>query len=349
MPPSETGNATRRPCSPPYHSRPTTPSPSRTSRPRLWAIAGAKQKAHDWRRLTIASTCDRVSSNVRPAVSTTCAVGPWLVVSIQDLLPSREYQTGDIGDARLDPLAMLALVATDQLDLHELHCQARRGLAPIIASSRHWIDRVDDDSVSDAQIVLSKIASGKISLWSRHVEGPRSASPARSCRCVDAPPRSAGPATWRGPTSRRRGDHPGQSASPTPVGARVDIEHGIIALVLGLQHPAVATRRHGGSSSFLWPIIIPSKTALRRSLPHTAQIVPPEQPPVAILYLSSGMSRVDLATRPADEISVPKVLVQRQVVRIQEACAAHLRQGENVQVIRLASAFILQLSQSRGR
>ena len=180
----------------------------------------ANRKAHDERRRTIASTCDRVSSNVRGR--------PWLVVSIQDLLPSREYQTGDIGDARLDPLAMLALVATDQLDLHELHRQARRGLAPIIASSRYWIDRVDDDSVSDAQIVLSKIASGKISLWSRHVEGPRSASPARSCRCVDAPPRSAGPATWRGPTSRRRGDHPGQSASPTPVGARVDIEHGII-------------------------------------------------------------------------------------------------------------------------
>ena len=31
-------------------------------------------KAHDWRRRTIASACDRVSSNVRPAVSTTCAV-----------------------------------------------------------------------------------------------------------------------------------------------------------------------------------------------------------------------------------------------------------------------------------
>ena len=31
-------------------------------------------KAHDWRRRTIASACERVSSNVRPAVSTTCAV-----------------------------------------------------------------------------------------------------------------------------------------------------------------------------------------------------------------------------------------------------------------------------------
>jgi hypothetical protein len=77
---------------------------------------------------------------------------------------------------------------------------------------------------------------------------------------------------------------------------------------------------------------------------HTAQIVPPKQPPVAILYLSSGMSRIDLAAWRVDEISVPEVLVQGQIVRIQQACAADLRQGENVQVIRLACAFILQLS-----
>ena len=46
---------------------------------------------------------------------------PRLVLSIQDLLPSREHKTGDIGDARFDPLAMLACVATDHLDLHEFH------------------------------------------------------------------------------------------------------------------------------------------------------------------------------------------------------------------------------------
>ena len=34
-------------------------------------------------------------------------------------------------DARLDPLAMLVLVAADHIDLDELHRQARGGVAPV--------------------------------------------------------------------------------------------------------------------------------------------------------------------------------------------------------------------------
>ena len=45
---------------------------------------------------------------------------------------------------------MLPSVAADQFDLHELHRQDRCALAPILAGSRHGIDRIDDHRVSNA-------------------------------------------------------------------------------------------------------------------------------------------------------------------------------------------------------
>ena len=72
---------------------------------------------------------------------------------------------------------MLAFVATDHFDLQELHGDARRGLVPVAASSRHGIDRVDDDGVSDAQIVLGKITGCQISLW------PNTSRPAFRIAC----------------------------------------------------------------------------------------------------------------------------------------------------------------------
>ena len=74
-----------------------------------------------------------------------------------------------------------------------------------------------------------------------------------------------------------------------------------------------------------------------------AQIVPPQQPPMTILKMSSGLRRVDFASWVVDYSPVFEVLMQGEVVRIQEACPAHLRQCENVSVIRLACAFIAQL------
>ena len=64
---------------------------------------------------------------------------------------------------------------------------------------------------------------------------------------------------------------------------------------------------------------------------------------MAILNLSPGMRGIDLAAWSVDEVSVSEILLQGQVVRIQQAGAAYLRQGENVQVIRLARGDILQL------
>ena len=79
----------------------------------------------------------------------------------------------------------------------------------------------------------------------------------------------------------------------------------------------------------------------RRRLPLTAQIVSSQQPLVALLDLSAGMGRVDLAARTVDKLSVPEVLMQGQVVRVQETRAAHLGKGDDVQIIGPAYAFIL--------
>ena len=42
--------------------------------------------------------------------------------------------------------------------------------APVVAGGLHRIDRVDDDRVAEAEVVLGEIASGQISLRSRYRE-----------------------------------------------------------------------------------------------------------------------------------------------------------------------------------
>ena len=133
----------------------------------------------------------------------------------------------DVGDARLDPLAMLAPVAADDLDLHELHREARRGLAPVAASNRQRIDRVDDDRVADAQIVLAR------SRAARYPSGPDTSKPTFRIACsIVSMRRCTAPirrrATSRGSICPRPADRPGRSAPPTPVRGRAAVRHGVM-------------------------------------------------------------------------------------------------------------------------
>ena len=65
---------------------------------------------------------------------------------------------------------MLPSVAADQFDLHELHRQDRCALAPILAGSRHGIDRIDDHRVFNA-LGIPRSAVSQLETGQRGVSG----------------------------------------------------------------------------------------------------------------------------------------------------------------------------------
>jgi hypothetical protein len=62
---------------------------------------------------------------------------------------------GDVGRARLDPSAMLYLIAADDLNLHDWHGHPLRDGPPLVARERPRVHAVGDNRVAGTEIVGS--------------------------------------------------------------------------------------------------------------------------------------------------------------------------------------------------